>query len=61
MTADAITGRPQARAWKPIARGSRTRPVAQSPSARARRKANTAIAGSAIGMPPHTVSRRIEE
>jgi len=61
ITADAATGRPHASARKPVARGSCLRRVNIRSTAKQPMNANTAIAGSEIGMPPHTRVRNTDE
>src|SRR4029079_17295866 len=61
ITAEVTAGKAVAAAMKPAARGSSCRPVRISSTANRSRNANTDIAGSEIGTPPHTRVRRTDE
>src|SRR5262245_8807116 len=54
-------GNAVASAMNPAALGSSCRPVSTSSTANRSRKANTDMAGSEIGTPPHTLVRMTDE
>ena len=61
ITTEVTAGKAVASAMKPVARGSSCRPVSTSSTANSSRNANTDIAGSEIGTPPHTRVRMTDE
>jgi hypothetical protein len=61
ITADAAAGSAVASARNPVARRSPCRPESAISPARKRRNANTDIAASEIGIPPHVLARKNEE
>src|SRR5687768_8105092 len=61
ITPEVTAGKAVASAMKPAARGSSWRPVRMSSTANRSRNANTDIAGSEIGTPPHTRVRMMDE
>ncbi len=61
ITIEVSAGSADARARNAVARGSSLRRVSSRSVANSPMNANTAIAGSAIGMPPHTRVRNTDE